>query len=312
MDKRKRLTYLAILACIFYILIYWKSSPTKVVLTTNDQINEKVLVIYAYIEKNSHHIESLRFFRDLGITEDENIDYLIIVQGFNSSVTLPNFKNIRVFKRPNDCYDFGAFGEAIRFIGGTSELKKYKLVIFINSSVFGPFLPKYWPKSMHWTKIFSSQLQGNVQVTGTVINCLPKEDQDGRGPRVSGMAFAALTDFVLKAYDANVFDCFKDKVDVILKGEYGISKLAIKLGVNLDTLLLQYGDVNWLDSNNWDCNGNQSPFFKSKYGNNMDIHPLETVFYKPLWMWGDRVLSESYLNEVYTYMKWARKRAGIT
>ena len=51
------------------------------------------------------------------------------------------------------------------------EVSGYKYVLFINSSVRGPFLPAYWPKSVHWTRIFTDRLDNSTKLVGPTISC---------------------------------------------------------------------------------------------------------------------------------------------
>ncbi len=53
------------------------------------------------------------------------------------------------------------------------------------------------------------------------------------------------------------------------------------------------------------------------YGQGMTVHPLEQVFYKPIWIQAGhptddgQLLSEAYLNETLTYMQWAVERRRL-
>jgi hypothetical protein len=109
-----------------------------------------------------------------------------------------------------------------------------------------------------------------------------------------------------------IFVCHRSKQASVLKGEYGLTRALLKNGLNIDTLLLKYGSINWLDKKNWACNKNMHPTRKDTYigvGDfKMTVHPLESVFYKPSWLENGILLSEQYLNETISYMDWAIKR----
>lgn len=51
--------------------------------------------------------------------------------------------NARYTYHENKCYDWGTFGWAMD--SGKVDTSQYKYIIFMNSSVRGPFLPPYWP-----------------------------------------------------------------------------------------------------------------------------------------------------------------------
>ena len=270
--------------------------------------DNKILVLYSYIEKNAFYVETLQYFIDFGVEKSKNIDYVFIIQGGNCSAKIPNFSNVKVIKRPNTCFSFGAFGKAIDQLGGKNFIEKYKFIIFLNPSVVGPILPKYWPENLHWTHVFASRLKENVHAVGTSIVCLPESDRGGLGPRIEGFAFAASSLAVSLTYDDRVFSCKKDKVDDILTGEYGFTKTLLKNGLNIDSLLLKYGKVDWRDRNNWVCNRKTHPSRLNAY-EGISINPLEVVFHKPVWDAFGKVLPDVHLTEIKKYIRWSKLRS---
>jgi hypothetical protein len=133
------------------------------------------------------------------------------------------------------------------------------------------------------------------------------------------MAFAV----TLKAMEVllktkSVFSCHKDKIETILKGEYGLTLALLDANMNFDSLLLKYNGVNWLDQKNWNCNKNIDPLRETNYLINsagdarMRVHPLETVFFKAVWSFDGNFLSESLLKETLAYLDWAVERKRIS
>lgn len=314
--------FLVFLLAIVIFVLLWNhkkhSSPRKINkfydtinFNSDNESDNRTLVFYAYFEKNSHHVEALKFFIEFGIKEYDNLDYVFIIQGSKCSVDIPKYKNVMVLPRSNTCFDFGAFKDAIMLIGGEDKINYYKAIIYINSSVFGPFLPKYWPPTLHWSEIFLSRLNDTIQLVGSVLACLPDDDLGGAGPKVSGYFFVTTPYITSNALKYKVFDCFTNKQDAIVKGEYGLSRLVLEMGYNMDSMLAKYGDIDWRNKSYWDCNEKKFPFLNKQYGNNMDTHPFETVFHKPIWTSGDEIIADPYLNETYEYMKWARERKEI-
>ena len=51
------------------------------------------------------------------------------------------------------------------------DTAKYKYFLFMNSSARGPFLPSYWPNTVHWTQPLVSRLRGLVKLVGPTISC---------------------------------------------------------------------------------------------------------------------------------------------
>ena len=41
---------------------------------------------------------------------------------------------------------------------------------------------------------------------------------------------------------------------LIVQGEYGIAPALFEAGFTIDTLMSKYGDVDWRNSSNWNCN----------------------------------------------------------
>jgi hypothetical protein len=105
-----------------------------------------------------------------------------------------------------------------------------------------------------------------------------------------------------------VFKCHANKVNAIVDGEYGFSRVLLNHSLNLDTLLSKYGSVDWRNKSNWNCNGNRFADRHGTYEDGMTVHPYETVFFKPLWLFNGHVLSEVYTNETFHYLDWAVKR----
>jgi hypothetical protein len=152
--------------------------------------NNKTLVLYAYFEKTDQYARTLDYFIKLGVEQSKRIDYVFIIQGNRTTISFPNYTNVRILRRPNACFDFGAYGKAIEWLGGMERLREsYAYFFFINPSALGPILPKYWPKWIHWTEIFTSRLVNDTHACSTSIVCLPKIDPGGWGPKIEGEIF---------------------------------------------------------------------------------------------------------------------------
>jgi hypothetical protein len=128
------------------------------------------------------------------------------------------------------------------------------------------------------------------------------------------MAFAATYQAVVTGVNSNAFNCHKNRYDAIHSGEYAFSRSLLDNGMNIDSLLLKYGRVDWRDKQNWLCNNETHPTRKGTYGNGMTVHPLEQVFYKPIWIMSGhatddgKLISEAYLSDSFAYLEWALER----
>lgn len=76
----------------------------------------------------------------------------------------------------NEGMDFAAHNSSMMY--ATDVLRSfwgsYAYYVFLNSSVKGPFLPKYYLG--HWTRPFTSRIRGIVHAVGSSIVCLPTVD----------------------------------------------------------------------------------------------------------------------------------------
>jgi hypothetical protein len=163
--------------------------------------NHKTLVLYSYFEKNTDYAKALKYFIELGVDNVDHVDYVFIIQGRRLRVRIPEHSNIKILKRDNDCFDFGAYGKAFEWLGGVDSLRKYDFFVFINPSALGPIVPKYWPSDVHWTEVFTSRLGGDVHACSTSIACLPEDDLGGHGPRIEG-SYSFLSSLFIQVHTA--------------------------------------------------------------------------------------------------------------
>ncbi|ELR22433.1 uncharacterized protein ACA1_255420 [Acanthamoeba castellanii str. Neff] len=265
------------------------------------KVSDYTLVVYVYWERDAVYAENLRFFLRAGVgsaeeSQRDRVEYLLIVQGRTLSVDVP--RHVKVWKRDNTCFDFGAVGAALR--SKALRLPTFRRYVILNSSVKGPFLPAYWPSNVHWSTIFTSRINDRVKQVGTSIVCLPKTDLGGWGPRIEGFCWATDHVGIELGIKRGVFDCFANKEDVIVKGEYGMSRAVLDANYTLDTVQLKYQGVNWTDTANWGCNANVHPTRADAY-DGISMHPLETVFHKRSWTDVRTDVLPEYMNR---YAQW--------
>lgn len=84
---------------------------------------------------------------------------------------------LAVLKRiENEGMDFAAHNATMSYamnVLGTFW-SKYRYYVFLNSSVKGPFTPKYYP--FHWSEPYLSRINSQVKAVGSSIVCLPEVD----------------------------------------------------------------------------------------------------------------------------------------
>ena len=238
----------------------------------------RIIIIYAYYETPVSSY-NLSFFVKKELLYRDNIDYLIVINGEICSVEIPQLPNLKIIRRENTGYDFGAHSVALENI--KTNNKNYDYYFFINSGVIGPILPHYFKS--HWTEIFTNKINDDVKLVGTTIVCLPTYDLGGYGPKVEGFFFC--TDNIgLKLLEnkKTIFQIHNDKVSAIVNGEYGLSNCILSHGYNIDCMLDRYQNIDWKDKKNWNLNDNIHPSrHKSFYG--FSIDPYEVIFHK--WFW---------------------------
>jgi hypothetical protein len=240
----------------------------------------KSVVIYVYF-KSPQSDYNLNYFVKKELTCKENIDYIFVINGFDSGdIVFPDF--VTVLRRENIGFDFGGYNHALEDISANN--KHYDYYFFMNSGVFGPILPHYFIHE-HWSNIFIRKITEKVKLVGTTIVCLPHHDLGGYGPKVEGFFF--MTDNIgleILKKENSIFCNHPDKVSCIVKGEYGLSNCILKNGYSLDCMIRKYQGIDWTDQNNWTLNSNKHPTRKNSfYGES--LNPYELIFHK--WLWKD-------------------------
>ena len=178
--------------------------------------SEKIAVIYSYGENlgNGGIIDesNLSFLIQVGIrgnvpgTRDPNdkVDYIIVANGYKCTpcdnilpkvLSLPELRRkesgwVTVLRRRNLGMDFGGFMYAIQWIQ-MYRRGKYKYYIFLNSSLRGPFMPKWTPENFHFTDVLIDRMRKNenLKLMGAYISCLP-EIEPKPGPVMESLFFA--------------------------------------------------------------------------------------------------------------------------
>ena len=239
----------------------------------------KSVICYTYFNSPSSNY-NLNFFVKKELSYKENIDYIIIINGFQCAVHLPKLPNLTVLGRVNVGYDFGGHNCALEYI--TSQNKQYDYYFFMNSGVIGPILHDPLRQD-HWSNDFIQKINDKVKLVGTTIVCLPHHDLGGYGPKVEGFLFM-VDHFGLELLKSqkNIFCNHANKVSAIVNGEYGLSNCILKNGYSIDCMLTKYKGIDWQNPNNWTMNNNIHPSRKNSfYGTS--INPYEVIFHK--WFW---------------------------
>ena len=257
----------------------------------------KSVIIYSYFNTEVANY-NLRFFIQKELSFKENIDYIIVINGYNTDdkIIFPEINNLTIIRRENRGFDFGGYNAGLEYI--ENKNKKYDYYFFLNSGVFGPILPHYL-KDNHWSNIFIQKINEKVKLVGTSIVCLPHEDAGGYGPKVEGYFY--VTDNIgldLLKKENTIFCNQPDKYNAIVNGEYALSKCILKNGYSLDCMIRKYQNIDWTDEKNYNLNNNLHPTRKNSFYNN-SLNPYELIFHKWHWKDLDKVnfeIIEQYVN----------------
>ena len=241
----------------------------------------KSVIIYTYSNSQSNNY-NLSFFIKTELSYKDNIDYIIVINGYDIDIELPILDNLTIIKRENIGFDFGGHNSALEYIENNN--KKYDFYFFMNSGVIGPIIPHYFTET-HWTNIFIKKINDKVKLVGTTIVCLPQCDHGGYGPKVEGFFF--MVDNIglsLLKNQKTIFCNHIDKYSAIINGEYGLSNCIFNNGYSIDCMLRKYQNIDWTDRSNYNLNNNIHPSRKNSFYN-CSINPYEVIFHK--WYWKD-------------------------
>lgn len=237
------------------------------------------VICYAYYNSPSSNY-NLDFFIKKEVCYRNNIDYILVINGFDCPVSLPNIENLKIIRRENSGYDFGCHSVALDYI--KEQNKTYDYFIFMNSSVIGPIIPGYI-KDTHWSTYFTDKINDKVKLVGTTICCLPHSDAGGYGPKVEGFCFVTDNKGLEIIMDKKtVFKIHENKYSAIVDGEYGLSNCILNSGYSIDCMISKYRGIDWSDRSNWNMNSHLHPSRKNTFFGNSLI-PYELIFHK--WFW---------------------------
>ena len=192
----------------------------------------KTLIVYAYYETADSR-RNLSFFLRHGISACRDREYVIVINGSCTiEGEIPSIENLKVVKRNNTGFDFGAWAHVLRDL----QPDHFDYFFFLNSSVIGPFLPQYQDSST-WPDVFSALLNDRVKLAGITINVYEGD------PHVQSM-FLGTDRLGLKLLiDAGIFannDRDVSKHDVIARREIPCSKVIIAAGFGVDCLAAEH------------------------------------------------------------------------
>jgi hypothetical protein len=272
-------------------------------------MSTKNLVIYHYFEKDASYRDNLLHFLLFGVLPE--LDYIFVMSG-NHSVQLPELPNLRYcFTEPKKS-DFGGYAQ---LINEDLNLDSYANILFINSSVRGPFIPTYHQQA--WYAAFLEQMQDDIGMVGVSI-CTLKEDfrhsihyqarYGGNPPysHVQTMAYMLRKEVLTQLITDGFYREDRDATKTLAIEDYEIhlSQLVLKQGWNLRCLLPEFNSIDYRLPHT-----NPNP--TSTVGDPNEVlgyfgrsaHPYETIFVKT----NRDLYTEAYLDRLaYSMLQGAR------
>lgn len=202
----------------------------------------KILVLYTF-----HKYSNLvKYFIENAIFKDDNVDFLIISNDKNIKYDCPSF--VKKIYRDNIGFDFGGWSEGLF---KDDLYKNYDYFIFANSSVLGPFLPRYY--NGKWTDIYINSLNDNVKLFGSSINtCINNSTVNKIVPHVQSYIFSMNKETLEYLISNEIFSLSKIQSDfneLIMQNELRMSSLILEKKWNIGSLLPYYKDIDFTNIN---------------------------------------------------------------
>ena len=241
----------------------------------------RTLVLYVYHESNEWYKTNLLFLLQEAMIperDSEAVDYILVINGQTElpleelldSTPAHHQGRVRLIRRPNTRYDGGGIGEVLRKDPWLASA--YRFFVLMNSSVRGPFLPRYFSVTIAgpWTAVFAGLLINDVKLVGTTLSCerqihvqsmvLATDGVDWRYCRIMGSWNAQPRGWT----PSRTMSCgpFQNSIH----------------RYNIDTMA-RYRGVDWRRNRNTKCNGGLNPQ-SERMNDGFDLDLFEVVFVK--------------------------------
>jgi hypothetical protein len=259
------------------LFIDYVSSNFDSLMAPIKEAKPKVCIIYVYYERKNEQKNqtNLAFFIKYGLDKsrwrDMDITTLFIINGHQCELLIPKMKNVHVLPNENE-YDIISYKKGIQYFEKKHNKPFYDIfnsLLIINCGIFGPVYEEGLQR--HWLDPYFNKLQKeNAVICSPCINFLKDDDAGGPGPRcqsycslikmdktiynlllntkISNLAIGTKNTSYNLEYDY-VLGEKNRKYNIILHGEYGLTRILIENGYNISCLI--YDNVNYNDPNVW-------------------------------------------------------------
>jgi hypothetical protein len=271
---------------VFRCLYQTQSPSEQTSIEAFDEAPPKIVLFYAYYEKNEEYKQNFKYFLKRGLLKD--VKCYIIVNG-ECSVDIPEWGNVVVLRRENKGYDFAAYAHAI------SKLEEdYDYYFFMNTSVKGPYYPA--AVNPRWVDYFLPLFSKETKLVGTAINIYTSTQHNDynlerlyshKGPytHVQTMFFGMDKELFQYLEEIRFFSEVElelKKLDyLIVFKEIGLSQKVLAKGWNLNCILPEYRGLDYRvlkeDINPTSLNGEM--YYQGRYFGKT-VQPEQVIFYK--------------------------------
>ena len=168
----------------------------------------------------------------------DHVDYYIIING-DCTVNIPEQDNIKIIKRENIGYDFGAWSHCINnYIN-----KQYDYYIFINTSVRGPYMTQEDKnKNITWLDKFLLLFNNDdIKMVGTSINIL-YSNNEYPDTHIQSMFFILNNEgfnYILNLdfFNEELINSYDNISYIVFNYEVRLSQLILKNNWNINSIL---------------------------------------------------------------------------
>lgn len=265
--------------------------------------------------------ENLDFFVRVGVYDntDCDVDYIFFVPPAPATSSqsvdelrrgkqiFPSLSNLRVFERAHDCLGCSGFQAVLSSIRDSAsdgegsqlddsrldrlsldfggEMRHYTHFVFLDSSVRGPFLPRYihrpLPNTDHlagiqanipWTSVFTDRLGPEVKLVGRTVSCEVEM-------HVQAPVWATDRVGLQLLLKHGALDCARDPMTARSHHELAATRAILGAGYRVDCLMLRYQGLNLTRIREMElpCTARDNPSIPF-LNDGLPINPLEVVF----------------------------------
>ena len=288
----------------------------------------KICIIYVYYERKNQQKNqtNLSFFIKYGLDKsrwrDMDITTLLVINGHQCEVLIPKRNDLFVLKQDN-CSDWEGWYDGIKYLENKYNkpiYQQFSHLCLINASSFGPVYED--ASNKHWLDPFFDKMkEENSVICCPCSNMLPDSDWGGPGRRLSPIFSLIKIDKLVMDLLINTkiysfsngtkhgwyntiigkktgFYRHKAKIDAILTGEYGLSRILLNNHYKISSLVIGNTNIR-IDFYNTNNDNLKNSVFIKNIWRLEDNYASQPVLYKYCIDFMNRKLN--YINEFENY-----------